>query len=112
MPERDHFHPSQDAQDTLDSIERHFGWTEPKRSFRYAPSPDQVLPEEAITEEARRAATRFILGLLQAAVPVEEEPTVLLTPDEVKGRHALHTSHQSSGANATFTLREAWGAAE
>src|SRR4051794_11523623 len=108
MPERYHYHPSQEAQDTRRAVEQHFQWTEPQQPLRYAPSPDAVLPEEAATEEARRNAQGFVLELIHAAVPpADDQAPLLLTPDEVKARYEL-----TAGNTASFSLGAAWGAAE
>jgi hypothetical protein len=112
MHERYHYRPSQDAQDTLEAIEQQFGWRESQQPFRYAPSPDAVLPEEAATEAARESAQGFVLELVRAVEPPDDQAP-LLPADEVQARYELHTAgHQETGGNTSFTLREAWGAAE
>ena len=114
MPERYHYQPSQDAQDTRSAVEQHFQWREPDQPSHYAPSPDQVLREEANTEAARANARGFVLELIRAVVPPDEQPPLLLTADEVRARYELHSAAAfgDAGDVASFTLREAWGAAE
>jgi hypothetical protein len=114
MPERYHYLPSQDAQDTRLAVEQHFQWTEPREPLPYAPSPDQVLAEEAATEAARASAQGFVLELIRAIAPPDEQPPLLLTAHEVRARYELHSAAASDDAGdvTPFTLREAWGAAE
>src|SRR5688572_5861522 len=112
MPERYHYHPSQDAQDARRAVEQHFRWTDPQQPYRYAPSADQVLQDEATTELARRSADSFVLGLVQAVAPPDDQTPLLLTADEVRARYKLHTSERDDSDAAPFTLREAWASAE
>src|SRR5690348_1395807 len=110
MAERAPYHSSREAQQTRKAVEANFQWRSPPFPSRYAPSPDQVLSEEAATEAGRAAAEGFVVGLVAAIAAEDDQAPLLLTADEVRARYELHRA-QVDVAVDSFTLREAWGAA-
>jgi hypothetical protein len=110
MPERYQYHPSQDARDTRQAIEHHFEWREPRQPYRYAPSADRVLQDEAASERARVSATQFVLGLLHDLTPPDGQTPLLLTADEVRARYKMDNGNRD--AAASYSMRNAWAAAE